>query len=215
MRVLSTTILIILCLATAALAASPDRPEKLPALLQAAIDAKDSVTSMQHLDLERIVTGVFDETLPQINESVKNGEIVLNPPLAAALGSLNSGNAVTRRTAIIFLTSEVGKLLSYGIESGSFAGDPLPENTRKLMDGGVFSKFGDVSLDRKEFSDSELLMEDKKSALIQTRLYDHGVGRSYLLKLRLELENDLWKAVYIENAAELYKSLLPQTKEAK
>lgn len=209
MRILTATLVLILCLAiTTAGAASPERPEKLPALLQAYIDAKDSASAMPHLDLERIITGIFDDTLPQINESVKNGEIILNPPLAAALGSLNSGNAVTKRAAVIFLTAEIGKLLAYGVDSGSFAGRPLPENERMMMDGGVFSKFGDISLERKEFSEGELLRESGKTALIRTRLYDHGVSQAYVLQLRLELEGGQWKVTSVENAADLYKKLL-------
>lgn len=210
MRILLTALTVVLCLAAGAAAAVPEQPEKLPELLQTAIDAKDSASAMPHLDLERLVSGIFEDSLAQINESVQKGELILSPPLAAALGSLNSGNAVTRRTAIIFLTSEIGKLLVYGVDSGSFAGRPLPEDQRRMMDGGVFSRFGDVSLERKEFSDAKLLRNDGKTALIQTRLYDYGVRQSYLLQLRLELTDGLWKAVSVENAADLYKSLQPQ-----
>lgn len=210
MRILLMTLVAVFCIAPAAQAASPARPEALPAALQKAIDAKDSEAALRHLELERVIAGIFDETLPQINESVKKGEITLNPALAAVLGSFNSGNAVTRRTASIFLNSEVRKLLVYGVESGSFAGAPLPEDERMMMDGGVFAKFGDVSLARKEFSSTRLLREEGNTALIQTRLYDYGVKRAYILQLRLELVGGVWKITHINNAADLYKELLKQ-----
>lgn len=210
MRIPTLALAAILCLCGPSWAASPGNPAELPAILQKSIDSKNSGLALQHLDLERIITNVFDETLPQINDSVLKGEILLSPPLAAALGSLNSGNNVTRRTASIFLTSEVSKLLVYGVESGSFAGDPLPKNDRMIMDGGIFSKFGDVSMARKEFHDTRLLRNDENTALVQTSLYDHDLGRDYALQLRLEQIDGLWKVVSIENAADLYRELVRQ-----
>lgn len=208
MRMLTAFFTALLFFPAPLLAAVPERPVLLPAFFQAAIDARQSARAMPHLDVEKLVSSVFTDTLPQINESVKKGEIKLSPPLAAALASLNSGNSVTQRTAIIFLTSELAKFIAYGVDSGAFAGNPLPEDQRMQLDGGVFSRFGDISLARKEFSESSLLQDHGKTALIQTKLYDHGVRRAYTLKLRLELRDGLWKACAVENAAELYKELL-------
>lgn len=211
MRIFTALLALTLFAAAApAPAAGPDSPELLPTLLQAAIDARDSSRAMPYLNMERLITSVFTDSLPQINESVKKGEIRLSPPLAAALASLNSGNAVTQRTATIFLSSELSKFLIYGVDSGAFAGKPIPEDQRMQLDGGIFSRFGDISLARKEFSETRLLQDNGKTALIQTKLYDYGVRRAYLLKIRLEHVDGLWQACSVENAAELYKELLQQ-----
>lgn len=196
--------------AAPARAAGTESPEALPGLLQEAVDAKDGAAALRRLDLERVIARIFSETLPQINQSVQQGEIILNPPLAAALGSLNSGNAVMQRTATVFLTAEIGKLIAYGVESGSFAGTPLPEDERRLLDGGVFSQFGDISLARKEFSGTRLISREGDGAVIRTELFDYGVGRAYPLVLGLELTDGIWKVVSIDNAAALYKELLGQ-----
>lgn len=216
MRIFISLLALMICLdltgwAGGGLAAGAESPEALPGLLQQAVDSKDGEAALARLDLERVITRIFSETLPQINESVQRGEIILNPPLAAALGSLNSGNAMMQRTATVFLTAEIGKLIVYGVESGSFAGTPLPEDERRLLDGGVFSQFGDISLARKEFSGTRLIGREGDSAVIWTELFDYGVGRAYPLVLGLELTDGLWKVVSIDNAAELYKELLGQS----
>lgn len=209
MRILSALFIVFLFLAAPALAATaPKSPELLPALLQEAIDAKNSNAGMHHLDLDKISASIFEETLPQINQSVQKGELILSPPLAAALGSLNSGNAATKRMAMLFLTAEVRKLLIYGVDSGLFAGDPLSENERMLMDGGVFSKFGDVSMGRKELSPGVLLQKDEKSALVETKLYDHEFKQNYLLRLRMELQYNIWTVTAIDNAVDICQVLL-------
>lgn len=208
MRIILVALIVVFCSSPALWAASPAQPELLPEALQAGIDTKNQYAVLQHLKLESLISGVFAETLPQINESVQKGEVILNPALAAVLGSFNSGNSVASRTASVFLHSEFEKFIAYGVESGSFAGDPLPEDERMMMDGGIFARFGDVSLERKEFSNTKLLHSDGKTALIQTTLYDYGVNRAYMLKLRLELVDGLWKVTHIDNAADLYKDLL-------
>lgn len=209
MHKLITVLLITLLLPFSAIAASnQNNPADIPALLQAAIDARDSGPAMQHLQMDSIVKSVFEETLPQINESVAKGEIILNPVLAAALGSLNSGNAATQRMATIFLSDELGKFLAYGVDSGAFSGNPISENERMQMDGGVFSRLGDISMARKEFSDTRVLKQDENSALVKTSLYDHGVRQSYPLQLKMERLNGVWKVTSLTNAMDLYKQIL-------
>lgn len=209
MRILTIFLAIIFSFCSIAAQASSN-PEAVPAQLQKAIDLKDSGQAMPYLDLEKIVKNVFDETLPQINESVRKGELVLSPPLAAALGSLNSGNAASKRLAEIFLASELTKFIIYGVDSGAFSGNPLPKNERMIMDGGIFNKFGEISLARKEFSQTSLISKNNNTATIATSLYDYGVKQAYKLRLRLQLADGIWRVVAIENAAELYKELVPQ-----
>lgn len=209
MHKLITVLLMTLLLPFSAIAASnQNNPAGIPDLLQAAIDARDSGPAMQHLQMDSIVKSVFEETLPQINESVAKGEIILNPVLAAALGSLNSGNAATQRMATIFLSDELGKFLAYGVDSGAFSGNPISENERMQMDGGVFSRLGDISMARKEFSDTRVLKQDENSALVKTSLYDHGVRQSYPLQLKMERLNGVWKVTSLTNAVDLYKQIL-------
>lgn len=185
-----------------------DAPADVPAIMQGAIDSRNSAPAMPHLEMQSIVKSIFVDTLPQINESVRKGEIILNPVLAAALGSLNSGNAATIRMATIFLSDELGKFLAYGVDSGMFSGNPVSENQRIQMDGGLFSNLGEISMDRKEFSNGELVRQSGNTAVVKTSLYDHGVGQRYPLELKMERLNGIWKVTAISNAADLYKQLL-------
>lgn len=215
MRILKLALCLLLVFSSTATAASPERPEMLPALLQEAIDAKNGDAALPHLNLESILDGVLSDALPQISQAAAQGRIALNPPLAAALGSLQSGNEVTRLTVILFLDSELEKFILYGINSGSFSGDPVPQDQRMAMNGGVFSKLGDISLDRKEFSGARLLAANSGSATVETALYDYGTGMSYPLRLKLELRDDIWTIVRVDNAAELCDKMLPPKKEKK
>lgn len=189
-------------------ALSPDNPADIPDILQQGIDQKDSAQVMRHLNLDSIVTSIIDEQLDEINQGVINGELLLNQPLLVALASLNTGNATTRRTATIFLTSELNKFLIYGVDSGNFAGDPLPESQRMQMDGGVFNLLNVVSMKRKEFYLTKILRQDEKKALISTELFDAGTKRSYPLELDMAKENGTWVITKIANL----QALIPQLK---
>jgi hypothetical protein len=188
-----------------ALAAAPEKddPALLADILQAAVENQDSAAALRHLDLESLVAAVIEEDLPRINERVGKGELLLNPPLALALAGLNGGDPAMRGVISGFLAAELGKFIAYGIDSGSFAGRPRSPGELGMMDGGVFSLLDKVSLGRKEFSRAETLSLDGENALIRLELFDAASKKRYPLKLRLQYADRLWKAIRLENAADL------------
>lgn len=178
-------------------------PLDLPALLQAGIEARDSAAVLRHLDLPSLVRGVIERDLPLINEMAGRGEILLPPPLALALAGLNSGNPGLRAAVIDFLATELTKFVVFGVESGSFAGRPLPEDALIRMDGGVFHQARALSPGRKSLSSPEILEQAENSALIRAELFDAGLKAVYPLELRLLLQDGVWKVSELANTAAL------------
>jgi hypothetical protein len=195
--------------------ADAGEPAALMRIWQRGIDGLDSAPVLERLDLESLLGAGLQEGLPLLNKSVSNGELRLSPPLALALSALNSGNEVMQASALRFVSGEVGKFIAYGVDSGSFAGKPLPAAELTRLDGGIFSQFGTVSARRKVFSAAKVLKQEEKSALISTNLFDEGSGRNYALELALQKREEGWTVIGVHNLSTLYTELLRSSKAIK
>ncbi|MDL2285714.1 hypothetical protein LJB93_03110 [Desulfovibrio sp. OttesenSCG-928-F07] len=185
------------------LACAQNAPENVPTLLQNAIDSMQGEEAVKYFDMEQVINDIINTQLPVINQKAVNGEIKLNQQLFVALASLNSGNAATRRTTVLFLSSELNKFILYGVNSGNFAGKPLSENVQMTMDKGIFGQLGTISLERKEFTGTKLVAASNNKATVATSLYDHGAKRAYPLVLKMQKYDTMWKITAIENISEL------------
>ena len=182
-------------------------PADLPATIQTAIDGQDSALALGCLDLDSLVETLLNKNLPLINEQIRQGRLVLNPPLALALAAMNAAGPASGTMVKNFLTAELRKFIVYGVESGSFAGRPLDKDRLHQMDGGVFSHLGQISTARKVLGPAILMEQDEDSALVRTELFDAGARRSYPLELRLQKKQDQWQINEIENVEELARTL--------
>jgi hypothetical protein len=187
-------------------------PAALMRIWQQGIDGLDSAPVLERLDLESLLGTGIQEGLPLLNKSVRSGELRLSPPLALALSALNSGNEEMRAVALRFVSVEAGKFIAYGVDSGSFAGKPLPAAELTRLDGGIFSQFGTAPARRKVFSATKVLKQEGKNALISTNLIDEGNGRSYALELDLQKREAGWIVIGVHNILELYTELLRSSK---
>ncbi len=206
MRAFILSLLLLLLPAIPAFAATQNAPQDVPALLQMAIDEQDADAALKHMDIEAVINNIVTTQLPQINAAVLQGNIRLNQALVTALAALNSGNAATRRTVVIFLSAEMSKFITFGVNSGAFAGTPISENERMSMDTGVFGQLGTISIQRKEFSGTKLLSLDGNKALISTNLRDFGAKKIYPLELQLQKSDNVWKVTSIHNIEALLAS---------
>lgn len=194
--------------AAASTAAIAEKPENIPAILQRIIDERDSAACDTRLDFDGLMGNFLDEALPYLKEAAVSGKIRLEGPLPMLLSALSSDQPAARMAARMMLSSETRKFVLYGVNSGSFAGSPLPPEQLSGLDGGLFASFGKISAARKEFRGGKLLKQDNDSAEIATTLFDLGSRKSYNLTLGLKKHNSRWKVISIRNAATLLDSLL-------
>jgi hypothetical protein len=183
------------------------RPEEMVSLLQMAIDTRDAGLMESLLDFERISSSFLQDALPAINAAEAEGRIHLEMPLSALLPALNNGKAA-RKTAEQFLGVEVKKFVLYGVQSGCFAGKPLPGEEISRLDGGLFLPFAGKALSRKKFAPGLLTYEDDKRAMVRTALYEEPGGRGVNLDLSMQKRGNAWVITGIENGGEILGSLL-------
>lgn len=183
-------------------------PRQIVAVLQKAIDANDSDLADSRIDFDRVGTLFFTSTLPQINEAVNSGRLRLPQPLPVLLGSLNSRDLAARRPIQLFLSEEARKFVLYEVASGAFSGNPRQSGKLAEMDGGIFLAMGRVSPGRREFGPAVLTSQDNAGAIVYTTLTDRGSGKKYDVELVLELRNNIWVVVGLENGDELFNKLL-------
>jgi hypothetical protein len=105
----------------------------------------------------------------------------------------------------LMLVEEAHRFVVRGVASGDFSG--RPSNRQDLPEGGLLSVlFADVSSSRKELRDVRVQPPRGDRALATARMFDHGTGRSYPVRMGLRLQSaGYWKVTDITNMTELIR----------
>jgi hypothetical protein len=183
------------------------KTEEIVSLLQKAIDTRDAALMESLIDFERVSSSFFQDALPIINTAAAEGKIRLEMPFSALLSALNSDKAA-RKTAEQFLGVEAKKFVLYGVQSGYFAGKPLPDGEIRRLDGGLFLPFAGKTLSRKKLEPGLLAYEDGKLAMVRTALHDGSDGRGMDLDLSMQKRGSAWVITGVANDDEILGSLL-------
>ena len=192
---------------TAARGQLAETPGNVPAILQRIIDSRNGADCETRIDFNSLTESFCNEALPYLNSAVASGKIRLEGPLPMLLTSLNSSQPMARMGAVMMLGAEVRKFTLYGVNSGSFAGSPLPKEQLDQLDGGLFASMGSVSTARKEFRGGKPLSQDGGKAEVATTLFDHGSRKAYNVTLGLEKRDSKWVVTSIRNVESLLDSL--------
>ncbi|MDR2825324.1 MAG: hypothetical protein LBV76_00845 [Deltaproteobacteria bacterium] len=177
-------------------------------LLQQAIDTRDAGLADSLIDFDKLTGAFLKDTQPIINEAVISGKIKLQQPLPVILSGMNGGGNA-RKNATIFMGAEVKKFVLYGVQSGYFAGHPLPPEELNMLDGGfLLTFFADKGLGRKIFEPGFLVFEDEKQAMVNTALYDEQSKSKIALEVLMQKRGNTLVIIRIENSVEILSSLL-------
>ncbi len=196
---LSHCLCLALCLALAPLSASGTAsPEKSPAqavaMLQKAVDTKDTTLMDRHIDLDSVIGKAADAVLADTGAVRRAQES--SPTVAVILAGLGSDER-TRGVVRQLLVAETTQFVRYGVSSGAFAGT-APKGSHP--GAGLFSSLlrGGIK-DKKTFGPVILRKETGDEALIDSSLDDAAGGRSYPLELRLRRQDGVWRITEIAN----------------
>lgn len=176
-----------------------DTPRQAIMDTQQAIDQRD----MKAFELRVDTASLLDQGVKAFQSYLARQGAGALPP-ALALMALSANTPQAQNFLNDLLKKEVLNFIRYGIESGNFAGKPVPG----VKPGGLVAPLlNEASLGRKILRDTGKPIPDGNGVRLACSLTDEGNGRSYNLDLKLRQVNGIWRIVEVLNLNWLMKKL--------
>ncbi len=213
-RIFGPALSLALCLAFAApsafAAAAEETPVQAIAMLQKAIETKDTDLMERHIDLDAVLSKGADAVLAD-TQAVRRAEET-SPAIALVLSGLGSDERA-RAVAKQLLTSETKQFVRYGVSSGAFAG-----TAQKGPHAGA-GLFGSLlrggAKDKKTFGPATLRSRSGSEARVSATLDDAASKQSYPLDLLLRQKDGIWRVTEISNIHTLIRQATKDKDEDK
>lgn len=172
---------------------------------QAIIDTQQAIDqrNMKAFELRVDTAALLDQAVKAFQSYLATQGTGALPP-ALAMMALSANTPQAQGFLNDLLKKEVRNFIRYGIESGNFAGKPVPG----VKPGGLVAPLlNEASLGRKVLRDNGKPIPDGNGVRLPCVLMDEGNGRSYNLDLKLRQTNGIWRIVEVLNLNRLIKKL--------
>ena len=180
-------------------AAGAESPQFAITEVQSAIDTRDMRLFEDRVETQTLLQQGVDVFQ---NKMLKSHGSSLPPALALMAVTATTPQAQEMLRAL--LTKEARNFVRYGIESGHFAGKPVPG---VKPSGLVAPLLNDASLGRKQLTVTGKPVPDGEGVRLPCALKDFGNDRTYALDLRLKRINNTWRVVGVNNLDQLVNRL--------
>ncbi len=195
-------LLLLLVPSTASLASTESSPLTTIKIVQESIDASDYTAFAKVVDVDAVVSSAIPKIILQLQALDSTGMIQTSPALSFAFKSINPNDPTQLAFLSQLVGSEVKTLLASGISGGYFAGQPNGKGT-----GAHSSILDKMTTGRKAILGKKVRFSEPNKAIVEGSLHDEG-NAEFPLVLGLELQENLWRVVSIENAEELVNSAI-------